>query len=99
MLSLVRATSAQVSFEISPYAGLSVPLRSMFVQNIPVQVPYDQYGTGATVALKKTIAVGGHLTVWAVRRFGIETTLGYAPFAGSSIRAGDSNFSTPSSSP
>lgn len=79
LLSLLPAARAQVSFDIAPYVGFSVPLRSMFVEKPPVSQPFDQYGTGATVALQKTIAVGTHLTVWPARRFGLEATFGYAP--------------------
>jgi hypothetical protein len=39
--------------------------------------PTPQPGQG--VALQKTIAVGGRVTVWPARRFGIEATFGYAP--------------------
>jgi hypothetical protein len=77
--SLLPAARVQVSFDMSPYVGFSVPLRSMFVQRPPVQVPYDKYGTGATVAPQKTIAVGTHLRVGPARRFGLEATFGYAP--------------------
>lgn len=78
LLSLLPNARAQVPLDISPYAGSFVPIRSMFVQNNPL-VPWDGYGTGTTVALQKTIAVGGRLTVWPERRFGIEATFGYAP--------------------
>lgn len=78
MLSLLPATSAQVLFDVSPYAGFYLPLGSMFVWTGPQ--PYgDQWGNGSTVALQKASAFGSHLTVWPVERFGIEATIGYAP--------------------
>ena len=83
MLSLLPATRAQVPFDISPFAGLYAPLGSMFVcgrypcgySNGGVPVPPAQ-----TIALQKTIALGGHLTAWPTgRRWGIEATFAYAP--------------------
>ncbi len=82
MLSLLPATRAQVPFDISPFAGLYAPLGSMFVcggypcgySNGGVPVPPAQ-----TIALQKTIALGGHLTAWPTgRRWGIEATFAYA---------------------
>src|SRR5260370_30640185 len=83
MVSLLPAARAKVSYDISPYAGLFVPLRSMFVCGRPAcgwdgaTAPTPQPGQG--VALQKTIAVGGRVTVWPARRFRIEATFGDAP--------------------
>src|SRR5260370_5586414 len=82
MLSLLPATRAQVPFDISPFAGLYAPLGSMFVcggypcgySNGGVPVPPAQ-----TIALQKTIALGGHLTGWPTGGLGIEATFAYAP--------------------
>jgi hypothetical protein len=86
MLSLVPAARAQVPFDISPYAGLYAPLGSMFVPGNCGGSPclYANGGSpvpsGQTVALQKTIALGGHLTAWPTgRRWGIEATFAYAP--------------------
>jgi hypothetical protein len=86
MLSLVPAARAQVSFDISPFASLYAPLGSMFVPGNCGGSPcgYANGGSpvplGQTVALQKTIALGGHLTAWPTgRRWGIEATFAYAP--------------------
>lgn len=85
MLSLLPAARAQVSFDISPYAGLFVPLRSMFVCGgsscgYATGGVFPPAGGLPTVALQKTIALGSHLTVWPTgRRWGIEATFAYAP--------------------
>src|SRR5260370_40829400 len=96
MVSLLPAARAKVSYDISPYAGLFVPLRSMFVCGRPAcgwdgaTAPTPQPGQG--VALQKTIAVGGRVTGWPARRFGIEAAFGYAPSGGTiGCRGADCN--------
>ena len=86
MLSLLPATRAQVPFDISPFASLYAPLGNMFVAGNCGGSPcgYPNGGSaaplGQTVALQKTIALGGHLTTWPTgRRWGIEATFAYAP--------------------
>ena len=78
MLGLVTVTKAQVFFDISPYAGFYVPLRSMLVPSNPPQQNYG-YAPGGPVTQQRTLALGAHLTVWSAGRFGVEATFGYAP--------------------
>ena len=72
-------------YDISVYAGLFAPLGSMFVPGNCGGYPcgYANGGSpaplGQTVALQTTIAVGSHVTVWPVTRFGIEASFAYAP--------------------
>jgi opacity protein-like surface antigen len=86
LLGAWATARAQVSFDISPYASLYAPLGSMFVPGNCGGSPcgYANGGSpvplGQTVALQKTIALGGHLTAWPTgRSWGIEATVAYAP--------------------
>jgi len=78
MLTLLPAARAQLAVDVSPYAGFFVPLRNFLVPTTPPPLPVVYHGTGP-VALQKTIALGGRLTVWPTRPFGVEATFGYAP--------------------
>jgi hypothetical protein len=86
LLGASATARAQVSFDISPFASLYAPLGSMFVPGNCGGSPcgYANGGSavplGQTIALLKTIALGGHLTAWPTgRRWGIEATFAYAP--------------------
>ncbi len=80
MVALLPGATAQVTFEVAPYAGLYVPLGSMLRPAPPSQVFTNTYsGPVTSVTQRTTVALGGHVTAWLAPRLGLDGTLSYAP--------------------
>jgi hypothetical protein len=79
MVALHPGATAQVTFEVAPYAGLYLPLGSMLRPAPPSQVFTNGYsGPVTSVTQRTTVALGGHVTAWLAPRLGLEGTLSYA---------------------
>jgi hypothetical protein len=80
IITLLPGATAQVTFEVAPYAGVYVPLGSMLRPSPPSQEFTNNYGPAVTsVAQRTTHALGGHVTAWLASHLGVEGTVSYAP--------------------